>query len=211
MNKKFLISGGISAVIIAIIIIAFSSSPSPPKINYDFQIASYDDLNQNLKKILSSENISMSSPLKLTDSSVEKYCSFFSDAEKQQKIQYCTSTELKSIDGKFLGNVHIVGSENEPMAVLVIIQSDPFYTNYAQIQTVFDKVIQTTVCDCWPSESPGGFSSISEWIDAAKIHHMEAKKTTSKSQVTGLRGSDITLEITTNMDGYLWKLILEEN
>jgi hypothetical protein len=34
-------------------------------------------------------------------------------------------------------------------------------------------MIESTVCECWEDESPGGFESVSDWIDAANSHHLE--------------------------------------
>ena len=46
------------------------------------------------------------------------------------------------------------------------------------------------------------------WIDAANNHHLEAKKITSRSEISGLAQKGILLEITTNTEGYLWKFII---
>ena len=69
-------------------------------------------------------------------------------------------------------------------------------------------MIESIVCECWEEKQPGGFESVSSWIDAAKNHHLEAKKITSKSEINGLEQKDILLEITTNTEGYLWKFII---
>jgi hypothetical protein len=37
---------------------------------------------------------------------------------------------------------------------------------------------------------------------------LEAKRTTSKSEINGLAQKDLLLEITTNTEGYLWKFII---
>ncbi len=57
-------------------------------------------------------------------------------------------------------------------------------------------------------KKPGGLESVSAWIDAANTHHLEAKKITSKSEISGLAQKDLLLEITTNTEGYLWKFII---
>ncbi|MFB5646944.1 MAG: hypothetical protein ACE5RO_02230, partial [Candidatus Nitrosomaritimum yanchengensis] len=57
-------------------------------------------------------------------------------------------------------------------------------------------------------EKPGGFETVSEWIDAATSHHLEAKRITSKSEISGIAQKNLLLEITTNTEGYLWKFII---
>jgi len=169
---------------------------------------SYVDSNSILKSSLASDGILMSSPLTFTGSSIAKYCTFYQDEIKQNSINYCTSTELKDSEGNFLGNIHMVGTLDYPDAVLGVIQTDPYLSNLDSLKTTYQIMINSLVCDCWQDKKPGNFESISQWIDAAKSHHLEAKRTTSSSEVSGLADKHLFLEITTNSDGYLWKLIL---
>ncbi|NJK77775.1 MAG: hypothetical protein HC944_01790, partial [Nanoarchaeota archaeon] len=99
-----------------------------PKEN-NSQTLSYVDSNSVLKSSLAENKILMSSPLKFTGESVEKYCTFYQNEQKQNLISYCTSTELKDPDGKFLGNIHMVGNNNSPDAILGVIQTDPNFSN----------------------------------------------------------------------------------
>ena len=166
------------------------------------------DLNSILKSSLASKKISMSNPLKISGNAIAKYCTFYSDVEKQKSIEYCTSTELKDSDGKFLGNIHMVGNIDSPNTVLGIIQTDPYMSNLDSLKTTYEIMVKSLVCDCWQDQKPGDLESVSSWIDIVKSHHLEAKGITSSSKITGLAQKQLVLEVTTNTEGYLWKFII---
>lgn len=168
---------------------------------------SYDS-NSALKLALAAKGILMSNPLKFSGDAIAKYCTFYGDAEKQKSIEYCTSTELKDSNGKFLGNIHMVGSMNSTDAVLGIIQTDPFMSNLDSLKTTYQVMVESLVCDCWQDKKPGNLESVSAWIDAVKSHHLEAKKITSNSDISGLAQKHLILEVSTNTEGYLWKFII---
>lgn len=179
----------------------FREPPESKKLNL-----SYVNSNSILKSYLASNGILMSSPLKFTGESIAKYCTFYQDEQKQNSISYCTSTELKDSDGKFLGNIHMIGTTDSPNAVLGVIQTDS--SNLDSLKTTYQIMVESLVCDCWQDQKPGDFESVSEWIDAAKSHHLEAKRTTSSSEISRLADKQLFLEITTNSEGYLWKFII---
>ena len=169
---------------------------------------SYVDSNSLMKSSLAAKGISMSSALKISGGSIAKYCTFYGDNEKQNSIEYCTSTELKNSDGKFLGNIHMIGSMDSPNAVLGIIQTDPYMSSLDDIKSTYQVMVESLVCDCWQDQKPGNLESVSAWIDAAKSHHLEATGTTSSSKITGFAQKQLLLEVTTNTEGYLWKFII---
>jgi len=169
---------------------------------------SYVQTNKDLKNLLLEYSISMSSPLKLSGDAINQYCTFFANDSLQNSIQYCTSTELLDSDGKYLGNIHMVGTPEKPRFVIGVIQVSPMLNNLDETKIVFKTLVASLVCTCWEEEKPGGFESVSAWIDAANAHHLEAKKTTSKSEISGLAKKGLLLEITTNTEGYLWKFII---
>ena len=169
---------------------------------------SYVDSNSLMKSSLAAKGISMSSALKISGGSIAKYCAFYSDVEKQNTIEYCTSTELKDSDGKFLGNIHMVGSMDSPSAVLGVIQTDPYMSSLDDIKSTYQVMVESLVCDCWQDQKPGNLESVSSWIDAAKSHHLEATNTTSSSKIAGFAQKQLLLEVTTNTEGYLWKFII---
>ena len=206
MNKLFLIPV-ISGIIIVAIIVALVI-PSEKETDSEILSISYVETNKEIQSLLDLQNISMSSALKLNGFSIEKYCTFFADKSIQNAIKYCTSTELLDSDGRYLGNIHMVGVSDSPKYVIGVIQTDPIVSQLDEVKIIYQIMIESLVCDCWEDEKPGGFESISDWIDAAHIHHLEAKRTTSKSEINGLAQKDVMLEITTNTEGYLWKFII---
>ena len=169
---------------------------------------SYVESNSLIKSSLASKGISMSNALKISGGAIAKYCTFCGNAEKQNSIEYCTSTELKDSDGKFIGNIHMVGSKDSPEAVLGIIQTDPHMSQIDSAKIVFQTMVESLVCDCWQNLKPGDLESVSAWIDTAKSHHLEAKGITSSSKISGLAQKQLLLEVTTNTEGYLWKFII---
>jgi hypothetical protein len=227
MNKVVLIP---SITIIAIVILLsyvlmpdgdkrISSSSNTLSLSYidtnkELQYASntlslsYIDTNKELQYDLDLFNIQMSSPLKLNGFSIDKYCTFFSDELIQKSIEYCTSTELLNSEGQYLGNIQMVGSNAFPEYVIGVIQSDSSASQLEDIKIIVNSMIESVICDCWDEKKPGNFESVSSWIDAANLHHLENTFVTSKSTINGLNEKPILLEITTNENGYLWKFLI---
>ena len=176
---------------------------SPPELNFTYQ-----DANAKLKENLASHGISMSSSVKLsTPKDIEKFCTFFADKKMQDQVEYCTSTELRDSDGKFLGNIHMVGSQKMPKIVLVVIQTDPFMQNLDNIKTVYGVVIENLVCNCWKDVKPSKLETVGDWVDKQKDFHTSDVKPTSESSLS-IRGMHLQMELTTNTEGYLWKLLI---
>ncbi len=197
----------IVGIALVIITISFFIPDSDTVINnVDF---TYDS-NFKIKEKIQEYGISMSNPIQIQGDSINQHCNFFKDSLIQSKVKYCTSTELKDSEGNFLGNVHMVGNSENPQLAMAIIQTDPFLSESSELVGVFQTMIQTLVCDCWEEKKPGDLESIPAWIQASYDHHLEAKKTTSKSEITGLAHKEIVLEITTNTEGYLWKLLIDK-
>jgi len=169
---------------------------------------SYVDTNKELQHDLGLFNIQMSSPLKLNGFSIDTYCTFFSDELIQNSIEYCTSTELLDSKDQYLGNIQMVGSNAFPEYVIGVIQSDSSVSQLEDIKIIVNSMIESVICDCWNEKKPGNFESVSSWIDAANLHHLENTSVTSKSTINGLNEKPILLEITTNENGYLWKFLI---
>ena len=169
---------------------------------------SYIDTNKELQYDLDLLNIQMSSPLKLNGFSIDKYCTFFSDELIQNSIEYSTSTELLNSEGQYLGNIQMVGSNAFPEYVIGVMQSDSSASQLEDIKIIVNSMIESMICDCWDEKKPGNFESVSSWIDAANLHHLENTSVTSKSTINGLNEKPILLEITTNENGYLWKFLI---
>ena len=212
MHKKKFLYIGISVAVLAIAVsLSFSLfnndseliPESLPELKF-----TYLESNAKLKESLALHGISMSSPVKLsTIKDIEKFCSFFADKSKQDQVDYCTSTELRDSDGEFLGNIHMVGSRNMPKIVLVLIQTDPFMQDLDEIKSVYDVVIENLVCNCWEDVKPSEIETVSDWVDRQKDFHTSDVKPTSKSNLS-IMGMSLQMELTTNTEGYLWKLLI---
>jgi hypothetical protein len=204
-NKKilYLAIGITAALAISVLVIIDNNKGSTHK------FSNYDDANKILKEELLEHDVSMSSPLKLQrQEDIQKYCTFFTSEEKQNLVQYCTSTELKDSDGKFLGNIHMVGSSDEPKVVLVLVQVDPFMSQIDSVKNIVDITIQNLVCDCWDQVQPDGFQNTEQWVEGLRQFHLQDTKPHSKSKEIALSGKVLQLELTTNKDGYLWQFFI---
>ena len=209
MNKVILIPS--IAIIAIVILLSYVLIPDGDKRISSSSNAlslSYIDTNKELQYDLDLFNIQMSSPLKLNGFSIDKYCTFFSDELIQNSIEYCTSTELLNSEGQYLGNIQMVGSNAFPEYVIGVIQSDSSASQLEDIKIIVNSMIESVICDCWDEKKPGNFESVSSWIDAANLHHLENTSVTSKSTINGLNEKPILLEITTNENGYLWKFLI---
>ena len=209
MNKIILIA--IIAIIAIIILFSFvlmSGGNDPAHTSTNILSLSYVDTNKKLQHDLELLDIRMSSPLKLNGFSIDTYCTFFSDELIQNSIEYCTSTELLDSEYQYLGNIQMVGSNAFPEYAIGVMQSDPFVSQLDDIKIVVNSMIESMICDCWDEKKPGNFESVSSWIDAANLHHLENTSVTSKSTINGLTEKPILLEITTNENGYLWKFLI---
>jgi hypothetical protein len=168
----------------------------------------YTEANSKLKQNLEPLGIFMSSPINLINkNSIDEFCSFFADEIKQKQVEFCTSTELIDSEGNFLGNIHMVGSRNMPKIVLVVIQTNPFMQNIDQIKLVFEVVIGDLVCYCWEDFEPSGIETVSDWVDEQREFHTSDTRPTSTSSLE-LMGKKIQMELSTNAEGYLWKLLI---
>lgn len=211
ITRKYLYSGIGAAAALAVIagfysMTATQSEPQTDPLALDF---TYEKANAALKLNLKSNDIEMSSPLKFFEQqNIKKYCSFFSDPEKQKLVEYCTSTELKDENGDFLGNIHMVGSNNAPRLVFVVIQSNPMFDNLTQVKKVFGVSTKELVCDCWNEVKPGGYDTIEIWIDALRDFHTSGNKPHSSSTPILLASKHIQIELTTTKDGYVWELLI---
>ena len=168
----------------------------------------YNESNSKLKQNLELKEISMSSPVKLvSQKSLNEFCTFFENEDIQNQVEYCTSTELRDSEGNYLGNIHMVGTRAMPKIVLALIQSDPFWQNLDSVKTVYGTVIADLVCDCWNEIQPGDIETVAGWIDKQRDFHTSGTKPTSRSNLN-LSGMQLQLELTTNSQGYLWKLLI---
>jgi len=212
VKKKIFLYIGIAIVAISVVAsVSLISNYGDEKFN-TFSLPelefTYDDSNSKLKEKLAIFDISMSSPITLINRNyLEEYCTFFENEDLQNQVDYCTSTELRDSEGKFLGNIHMVGSRQMPKIILALIQTDPFIQNLDDVKTVYKVVIEDLVCDCWNEVQPGDIQTVAGWIDKQRDFHTSDTKPTSKSNLS-LSGMQLQIELTTNTEGYLWKLLI---
>lgn len=201
-NLILIIAAIISAAVIAFLSLSPTQTIDPLTLDFDYSI------NAQIASGLSEKEISMSSPIKIiTPTAIEKYCTFFDDPIKQSQVQYCSSTELLDQNDDFLGNIHMIGTPDLPKFVLVILEI-PFGET-KNVAAVFDTVIDITVCECWESKAPGGFLSVSLWVDGLNEFQRGADTgITTKSSVISLDGKKIQMELGLVDEGKLWKLFV---
>jgi hypothetical protein len=203
MNRRILVFTSILITTVIVLSIFWYSSEQPER------NLTYDALNGLLREDLAKQNVTMSSPIRLqSQESIGKYCSLFSDERQQSLVKYCTSTELKDAQGKFLGNIHMVGSNEMPQVVMALLQTDPLMSELDTVKTIFQTVIDDAVCKCWADIRPGGMSSPNDWIDGLKQFHQSDSQPHSRSTHLKLGQKTMQLELTTNDDGYLWQLFI---
>ena len=156
---------------------------------------------------LSLQNISISTPIAITDHTIEQYCTYFDDSI-QKTVQYCTTTAILNSDGDSIGNINMGGTIDGPVMALAILDTSDIFSTENKVDFIFQTMIETLVCDCWDEKQPGDFESINAWIDATKVKYAESSKTTLQSKINGLGGMNLIFEITSKDNSYLWTLII---
>jgi len=216
ISKKYLFAGIAGVAIAAFILIHFilpmagPDTTSTPSNQIAFLDFSYDEENSDLKTNLALHQINMTKPIRLsTPADVDQYCNFLTDPKRQALVTYCTSTVLKSKQGT-LGDINMVGSADLPGLVVVALQSNPMLTNYDDVKTVFSTVLNSTICACWEKENPDGFLTLYSLIDKIRDTHLQTKEPTTSTHVLALGNKHFKIELTTNTDGYLWKLLVSK-
>jgi len=224
LNNKIIPAGiGIAILVIAIISFVSLSEDESTTIQSDEKITdsttdiglgiTYTDANYQLKQILQENDISMSFPIKLDDlRDIWSYCNLF-EGNEQKLVEFCTSTELKDSDDNFLGNIHAVGTPEEPKLIMALIQVDPFLNQKEDAKTVFSVLVDHIVCECWykkiiQNQTSAQGKSLDELADEHIEFHISGGKPTSKSNIIPLDEKSIQMELTTNTEGYLWKLFV---
>jgi hypothetical protein len=215
-SKKYAYIGIAAAASVAAVVVFLTqfnvvqTGPSGPTgisaYTLDF---TYAEANSDLKSTLISQNINMSKPLKFSaQSDINQYCDFLSNQTKQAMIEYCTSTEIKDEHDNFLGNVNMIGSTLSPVLVIAAAQSDPLFSNYNDVKILFGDVVNETICQCWATEKPGNYTQLSDMMDALRDFHLKGKSPNSTTHGVPLGGKHFEIELTTNSQGYLWKLLV---
>ena len=208
MNKMILIPILVGITIIFSLVLFYpeleSSNNSKSDSENDFI---YSDIDK-IQKILVTKNIFISTPTPITDHTVEQYCTFFDDENIQKFVQYCLTTAISDSEGQHLGNLNMGGNPINPKMALAIIEVPSLDYKLDDSIIIFQTMIDTLVCDCWEEQQPGGFESVSAWINAANQQYDESEQKTLKSKINGLAQKQLVLEITATEESYLWTLIV---
>jgi len=209
MNKIILILIGFGIVGSFLFILisenSLESDISDPGYESDF---TFDDA-ERIQKSLAEQNIFMSSPVAITDHTIDQYCAYFDSANIGRSIEYCITTALLNSDGKTFGNLNLGGTPDDAVMALAIIDASPLLNSKKdEVNVVFQTMIKTLVCDCWEMHQPGGYESIRSWLDTAEEKYNASSQTTLKSEITGLDNKRLILEITSNDESFLWTLII---
>ena len=140
MKKIIPIAAGAAVAAIILGLVIFMNTNVEPKAETS-TASKYIEANSLLKESLGKNQIKMSSPIKLAKpDTISKYCTLFSSPEKQKLVQYCTSTELKDANGAFLGNIHMVGTSQDPKVIMTLIQTDSKMSQFDSVKTAFRTV-----------------------------------------------------------------------
>ena len=210
MNLKVVIPILIGVVVVIGTSIAVLSVPSPPSEIKDYDVDfTYSDINK-IKKILTTQNISMSTPTEISDRTVKQYCSYFDNDGVQKTVEYCSTTALVDTEDIPLGNINIGGSSTYASMALAIIDVSPQINSKSdEVIFVFQSMIDVLVCDCWEEKQPGGFESVAHWLEMAETRYLESDKSTLTSKIDGLDGKRVILEITSVAEeSYIWTLVV---
>ncbi len=208
MNKLILIPILLGiVVVISASLLLISENQSEPQSKPIYEVGfTFNDVDK-IKKSLSTQKIFMSSPLEITDYTIGQYCPHFPDI--QNPIKHCATTVISDINGNSLGNINMGGTTDGPIMALAIIDSSPFLDSKQDtVNYVFQTMIETLVCNCWEEKQPGGFESVSAWLDVAAEKYAESPQSTLTSKIEGLENMNLILKIKSTDENYLWTLIV---
>ncbi|MEK0338654.1 MAG: hypothetical protein QQN45_06380 [Nitrosopumilus sp.] len=206
MNKLIFVPI-ILGIVVAVSLLLIYENPSETQSIPIYEMGfTFNDVDK-IKKSLSTQKIFMSSPIEITDHTIGKYCPSFADI--QNLLNHCATTVITDINGNSLGNINMGGTIDGPIMALAIIDSSPFLDSKQDtVNYVFQTMIEILVCDCWEEKQPGGFESVSAWLDAAAEKYAESPQSTLTSKIEGLENMNLILKIKSTNENYLWTLIV---
>ena len=210
MNKKlFLIPIilGVAAVI-SLSVTFVSEESSESQSIYDRGFTYYDI--ETIQTTLAEQNITVSTPVAITDHTISQYCTFFEN-KLPKTVDYCTTTSVLDSEGKTLGNISMGGDTNSPILAIANLETTNLESNQDDVLSVIEVMIETLVCDCWEEEkSDDDLESISAWVDAVYNFYNDSGQRNVKSRVDDLGTSVITLEVTSKENSILQTLIIQK-
>ena len=208
MNKVIVIAVlvGVVITVSAFLLLSNDASSTPESIlTYDAGFTYYDI--EKIQNNLEERNISVSTPVAITDHTIDYYCTYF-EKGLPRSVDYCTTTVVLDNEGDTLGNINIGGTAESPVLAIANIETSSLESNPDEVFVVFETMIETLVCDCWEEEKSVDYPTISTWIEGVQTFYVDSNKRDIKSKIDDLAGHEILLEITTKDDSILQTLII---
>ena len=206
--NKFLVVPVIAVIVISVFVYLLldenSTEPQPPSIG-DAGFAYYDI--DDIQDTLAQQNITVSTPVAITDHTINRYCTYFEN-EVARTVKYCTTTAVLDSQGNALGNINIGGDLYSPVMAVTNLETATLESNSDDVFAVFEAVIETLVCDCWADQKSEDYESISSWLEAAHTFSRDSDNRNIKSKIDNLGDSEISLEITFKDNSVLQTLII---
>lgn len=209
MNKKLflipIILGIIAVISFSLTFVSNEYSVPESQPIYDEGFTYYDI--ETIQTTLAEQNIVVSTPVAITDHTVNQYCKYF-EKGLPRTVEYCTTTSVSDSEGRSMGNINLGGTTNSPILAIANLETSTLDSNKDEVFGVFETMIETLVCDCWEEKSED-FESISAWLNTAHNFYKDSdQQKTVKSQIGNLGDAQITLEITPKENSILQTLII---
>jgi len=164
---------------------------------------------------LAERGLDLSMPVPITDATISQYCTSHDNDDDAgiRTITYCLTSGISDTHGLTVGNLNVGGNTDIPMVARAITDpSPPIDSGRGHAVSVIESVIEGLVCECWSDERPGGFDSVGDWMRTAESRHTAAGPDSPplRSVISGLGGTDMTLEVSIERGGYMWVLLVEQ-
>ncbi len=202
VNKLILIP--IIGVIIFSIFLVLPMNESEPNSVLNLDGFSYYDI-EKLQNSLKQQNIVVSTPVAITDYTIESYCPNISDADLSL-ITYCTTTSVVNSKGDSIGNINFGGTQEITMMALATLETSSI--DEPSVPIIFEIMIKDLVCDCWAEYNSTSFPDISSWILGSHELFLDSNKPFMKSTVNNLSDTKLVLEITQNENSIIQTLYI---
>jgi len=208
MNKMVVIPILVGIVIVVSAFFLLSNdapSNSESQLIYDVGFTYYDI--EKIQNNLEEHNVFVSSPVAITDHTINQYCTYF-EKGLPRNVEYCTTTVVLDYEGNTLGNINIGGDIQSPVLAIANLETPSLESNQDEVFAVFEVMIETLVCDCWEEEKTEDYPTVSAWLDGVQTFYIDSDKRDIKSKIDNLADHEILLEITTKDNSILQTLVI---
>ena len=202
MNR--LIPAAAAAAAVALAAAALSGADQPTK-SHEIDFTFYDV--EAVGEALGARGLGLSPPVAITDSTRDRYCSYFDAGGKRHTARYCTTTAILE-SGETVGNFNLGGTvDGGPVMAIALVESPP--GDPGRAASVFGAVEEAIVCGCWEERRPGGFATVGEWVAEAQAQFEgSGGERPLKSRISGLDQKELVLEVAAEGGLYLWSLVV---